>query len=166
MKPTLQKLYDGMPDHALSLLAMGAVLRNDDREMLSIGEAIGKRDGNARINMAMGNLRLLAALLAWEADFWRAVYHYSSVCLLIAAGKFLNDVPEKEIIAADIRSQLESHLAAKQEALRQWCVETGLDFDEVAASANLGDFPIAGEFQAEKGDVDEVLSLLRQVTLH
>lgn len=163
MKPNLQKLYDGMPDHALSALAMGAVMRNDEREMLSVGDAIGKKDRNTRSDMARASTRLYAIVLAWQADFWRTATKYMALLVVTVDGDFQKACPRDVLVSQITRHILESSLASRLEAMHLWCDETGLDFKAVAAT-EVSDFPLGDECKAEPVVVDEILAALRQAT--
>lgn len=128
--PALNRILEKSPAESLAALCTGALLRRDNTEIERIYGAIPNHAKASRTEFFIQHHAMTESILLWALEYWKTV---ATVRTCIAATL----VPGISDKAKFLQGAHEAKLATLIEAMRRICGDTGIDFEDVAAFAEI-----------------------------
>ncbi|MBK8319972.1 MAG: hypothetical protein IPL05_16060 [Betaproteobacteria bacterium] len=130
----LNRILEKSPSESLAALSVSALLRCDNTEIERIYGALPSHGKASRHEFFIRHHAMTESILLWAIEYWRTAAT-AQTCLVAAIA------PGTTQIDADVSTfMLNAHkakLATLIEAMRCICFDTGIDFEDVAAFAEV-----------------------------
>lgn len=132
--PALNRILEKSPPESLAALSVSALLRADNTEIERIYGALPSKGRASRNEFFIQHHAMTESILLWTVEYWKTVATVRT-CL---AASLVPGITDKD---ANISSFLQRAHEAKQatliEAMRRICADAGIDFEDVAAFAEV-----------------------------
>lgn len=132
--PALNRILEKSPPECLAALSVGAFLRGDNTEMERIYGALPSQGRESRYEFFIRHHAMTESILLWAMEYWKAV---ATINTCHAVSLAANGDGDESSIATFLLNAHKAKLATLIEAMRRICADTGINFEDVAAFAEL-----------------------------
>ena len=132
--PALNRILEKSPAESLAALCTGAFLRCDNTEIERIYGAIPSHGKASRNEFFIQRHAMTEKVLLWSVEYWKTV---ATVRTCLAASLVPGIADKDANISTFFQRAHEAKLATLIEAMRRICADTGIDFEDVAAFAEV-----------------------------
>lgn len=132
--PALNRILEKSPSESLAALSVCAFLRADTSEIDRIYGAIPSHGKGSRNEFFIQHHAMAESVLLWAVEYWKTV---ATVRTCVAATLAPGVTDKDANISTFLQRAHEAKLATLIEAMRSICVDTGINFDDVAAFAEV-----------------------------
>jgi len=132
--PALNRILEKSPPESLAALSVGAFLRCDNIEIERIYAAIPSHGKVSRQEFFIRHHAMTESILLWALEYWKTHSLTQSMTALIVD----SEAAPRDILGAELIHRANAaKLATLIEAMRQICADTGIDFQDIAAFAEI-----------------------------
>lgn len=132
--PALNRVLEKSPAESLAALSVGAFLRADQSEIERIYGAIPSHGKGSRNEFFIQHHAMTANVLLWAVEYWKTVATVRT-CLVATLAPGVAETDAN--ISTFLQRAHEAKLATLIEAMRRICADAGINFDDVAAFAEV-----------------------------
>ena len=132
--PALNRILEKSPPESLAALSVSALLRRDNAEIERIFGALPSQGKASRHEFFIRHHAMTESVLLWVVEYWKTVATIRT-CL---ATSLVPGIADKDAnISSFLQRANEAKLSTLIEAMRRICADTGIDFEDVAAFAEV-----------------------------
>ena len=132
--PSLNRILEKSPAGSLAALSVGAFFRGDTQELHRIFGAMPSHIKASRREFFIQHHARTENVLLWAVEYWRTVAN-TQTCLVAAISP--GGSKQETSIATFLLNAYKAKQATLIEAMRHICADTGIDFEDVAAFAEV-----------------------------
>lgn len=131
--PALNRILEKSPAESLAALCTSAFLRGDNTEIERIYGAIPSHAKASRTEFFVLNHALTEGVLLWALEYWKTVATVRACLVALLSAEESSNAKASSFLADAYNAKAASLIAA----MRRICADTGIDFDDVAAFAEV-----------------------------
>jgi hypothetical protein len=132
--PALNRILEKIPPESLAALLVRAFLRCDNAEIDRIYGALPSHGKVSRHEFFIRHHAMTESILLWTIEYWRTAAT-AQTCLVAAIAP--RTTQDDAAISTFFLNANKAKQATLIEAMRQICTNTGIDFEDVAAFAEV-----------------------------
>lgn len=132
--PALNRILEKSPTEALAALSVGAFLRCDNTEIERIYGALPSQGKTSRNEFFIRHHAMTESILLWAVEYWKTVAT-ARACLAVSVAA--GGGGDETAVASFLLDAHKAKQATLIEAMRRICSDNGLDFEDVAAFAEV-----------------------------
>ena len=131
--PALNRILEKSPPESLAALSVSAFLRHDNTEIERIFGALPSQGKASRHEFFIRHHAMTESVLLWSVEYWKTIATVRA-CLVALLSTGENADAKASSFLADAYN---AKAASLIEAMRRICADTGIDFEDVAAFAEV-----------------------------
>lgn len=132
--PALNRILEKTPAESLAALSVSAFLRRDNTEIERIYGALPSHGRVSRGEFFIRHHAMTESILLWSVEYWKTV---ATVRTCLAVSVAADGGGDETTVASFLLDAHKAKQATLIEAMRRICADTGLDFEDVAAFAEV-----------------------------
>lgn len=132
--PALNRILEKTPAESLAALSVGAFLRRDNTELERIYGALPSQSKTSRNEFFIRHHAMTESILLWSVEYWRTV---ATINTCLAVSLATNGGGDETTVASFLLNAHKAKQATLIEAMRRVCADAGIDFEDVAAFAEV-----------------------------
>ena len=131
--PALNRILEKSPPESLAALSVSALLRRDNAEIERIFGALPSQGKASRREFFIRHHAMTESVLLWSVEYWKTIATVRA-CLVALLSTGENADAKASSFLADAYN---AKAASLIEAMRRICADTGIDFEDIAAFAEV-----------------------------
>ena len=132
--PALNRILEKSPPESLAALSVGAFLRHENTEIERIYGALPSHGRVSRSEFFIRHHAMTESILLWSVEYWKTV---ATVRTCLAVSVAADGGGNETAVASFLLDAHKAKQATLIEAMRRICADNGLDYEDVAAFAEV-----------------------------